>query len=179
MQRVIAINTYIFSTIYYFDQHHPISNESLQQFITFTQQEILKFLPHPIAQNRIRWYEPHSTGGLGMKDLSKQLQGRRGFYIQYMIQQQVHIHPLQMMLREYSQAVVNTLLRNLNVKKYIVHQSTISTLHNINEIIPIINCPGLFINGQITTQPYHTFYFFHNNNLNIYPYKSSPTISII
>lgn len=86
LQRVIAINTYIFSTIYYYDQHHPISNKLLQPFIKYTQQEILKFLPHPIANNRLRWYEPHSTGGMGMIDLVKQLQGRRGFYIQYMIQ---------------------------------------------------------------------------------------------
>ncbi|MHB9592081.1 RNA-directed DNA polymerase, partial [Enterobacter mori] len=79
---VLGINTYIFSTIYFMDQHDPIPTKILIPFINKVKL-IVKESIWPKIPNKNYWYIPRKQGGFGMMDLETQLKGRRSFFILY------------------------------------------------------------------------------------------------
>lgn len=78
---IFGVNTYIFSTIYFLDQHDPIPPPLLRDFINKVKQQIIKFIYPPIHVKDQLWYIPRQQGGLGLIDLEKQLLGRRAYYM--------------------------------------------------------------------------------------------------
>ncbi|GMG29450.1 unnamed protein product [Ambrosiozyma monospora] len=92
-QRVVAINTYIFSTIYFFDQHDPAPDEEIEDFVDFIKKSLSKFLPINVTHRRLQklWNIPVNKGGLGLLDLKKQVLGRRATYIYELIASPIHL----------------------------------------------------------------------------------------
>ncbi|GME70918.1 unnamed protein product [Ambrosiozyma monospora] len=75
--RTLYINTYVFSTLYYFDQHHCCPPDILTTF----KQQITKRIQPPngfkISTSKIQ--TPIWLGGFGLLDLSHQMMGRKAF----------------------------------------------------------------------------------------------------
>ncbi|TID17280.1 hypothetical protein CANINC_004011, partial [Pichia inconspicua] len=137
-QRVVAINTYIYSTIYFHDQHDPIPDEKLKDFENYVKEAIRNFLPHKIPKSRIFWHHPHSKGGLGLLNLSYQLRGRRAYYISLLFEndssvQYISAHPLTQMLRTIAQASADTIVRNLFSNRNFANQLQ-STVRDRNRL---------------------------------------------
>lgn len=162
-QRVIAVNTYIYSTIYFQDQHDPVPIDLLKDFEKFTKNAIQSFLPHKIPKSRIYWHHPHSKGGMGLLDLGKQLQGRRAYYIHLITERdnKLHFisqHPLSQILRTLAQAVTDTFIRNAYAFTNI--SSQIHSMLRDSSRIPSIEemfengIPGNMNHNRITTVHY-------------------------
>lgn len=81
--RTLGINTYIYSTIFFQDQHSPIPAQLLQRFITSIKQLLSSHIYPSFQLSRNLWYTPRQLGGLGLLDLPTQLLGRRAYFTFY------------------------------------------------------------------------------------------------
>jgi exonuclease III len=91
--RVLGMNTYVFSTIYFLEQHDPISMPLLDDFLVEIKRLLISRVePKPSGYSHL-WYIPRSQGGFGMMDLKTQLLGRRATYIQYALIPHSTPHP--------------------------------------------------------------------------------------
>lgn len=169
-QRVIGINTYIYSQIYYLDQHHPLPAEKIHKFETFVKNNITHYLPHRLSINNIDWHGLHKDGGFGLINLSKQLQGRRGYYIYITIFPQQKLpyiteHPFIYMMKHLLQAITNQLLRNTfaydEIFKHLYKQ--INQHHQFADTINFnFELMGTFNRNHIKTIPF--WYLLLSNN---------------
>ncbi|GMG33374.1 unnamed protein product [Ambrosiozyma monospora] len=113
--RVTAINTYIFSQIYFMDQHHPCSSTDLQHFIDEIINMLTRSLPHRLVNIKDILYATRKQGGLGLLDLHSQITGRRGFYLFQLVRRSSSSHPLLRMMKSLLQQLANNLVRNQTV----------------------------------------------------------------
>jgi hypothetical protein len=160
-QRVVSVNTYLYSTLFFFDQHDPIPEANIIDFEKFVKTEILKYLPKTLALNRINWHFPHRHGGMGLVDLKKQLLGRRGYFVYITTTKHeygfLHDHPLTRIISHSVQALINTTVRNhyaftcysQYVKKFILAYQAVPCQ------LPIIRIPGTVTSDFISTYPYY------------------------
>lgn len=115
-QRVVGINTYVYSTIFFHDQHDPIPSTLLAAFEKFIKQSLTKFLPHPLPSKRIDWHGLHRHGGYALLDLPTQLQGRRAYYIYLSTMNASYdfltSHPYTFLVKQLLQTMTNILVRN-------------------------------------------------------------------
>ena len=81
--RTLGMNTYIFSTLFFHDQHHPIPSQLLTNFVQDIKEVIMNQMKPSLPKKTDLWYIPRQLGGFGLLDLPTQLQGRRAYYILY------------------------------------------------------------------------------------------------
>ena len=147
---ILGINTYIFSTIYFLDQHDPIPTPILQSFINNVKSIVRNQIWPKIPTNKDYWYIPRKQGGFGMMDLETQLQGRRAFFILYMLDpsQSGAKHPyLPQLLRinlqsnllysQYINNTINTIQTQVNeaIQLNKQHPTTIQTSHHFTQYL--------------------------------------------
>ncbi|GMG27498.1 unnamed protein product [Ambrosiozyma monospora] len=135
--RVTAINTYIYSQVYFLDQHHPCAESALNDFIKQIHQMLIAHLPYQLTSINNILHAPRKQGGLGLLDLHSQLSGRRGFYIYQLVRNSNMSHPLVSMMNSMLQQLANIL---------VCHQTIDGELNDLPSISP------LPLNAHPTTQ---------------------------
>ncbi|GME71819.1 unnamed protein product [Ambrosiozyma monospora] len=86
-QRCTGVRTYIYSKLFFYDQHDPVPMIKLEIFQTEMVELIMKFLPYKMSLTRSKelLYLPIKKGGFGLMDLIQQVQGKRASYIKELL----------------------------------------------------------------------------------------------
>lgn len=172
-ERVQFVNTFVYSTLYFFDQHSPIPWDIVDHFDENIKYLLTNRLPHMTPANRIQWHTLHHQGGMGLKNLKYQLLGRRAYYIYLTLGSTTHHflknHPGILLLRAYAQLLSNAWYRNthgyrmvLNQLAYQVEQDP-SCIPTSSDVV----LPGKFYHDKIVTIPFHYLYELTNQDLYI------------
>lgn len=149
---IIGINTYIFSTLYFHDQHHLIPSPLLDNFL-YQMKELLQISVYPpLPSHCLLWYVPRSQGGFGLIDLKRQLLGRRAHYILYSAISHTtssnHPHfPIMMRIQLQMTAIASSLPKFIH--KLLFDEIDLSiqrkdTVWDPGQLNSILNSPTLF-----------------------------------
>ena len=158
-ERATAFNTYIYSTIYYFDEHHCLDNETIKSFSNYCKESLL--IGTKIPKKRVNWHAPIHKGGLNLINLEQQLKGRRAYYIGTIItdsnvNSEVENHPFTTVLKYQIQQSLDRILQLEYIKTVI--PNLVADSYNTNEAIYIQqlidNTPGIIYNNSIRTIHY-------------------------
>ncbi|GME70583.1 unnamed protein product [Ambrosiozyma monospora] len=86
-QRCTGVRTYIYSKLFFYDQHDPIPMIKLEIFQREMVDLIMKFLPYKMSLTRLKklLYVPIKKGGFGLMNLIQQVHGRRASYIKELL----------------------------------------------------------------------------------------------
>lgn len=170
---ILGINTYIFSTIYFHDQHDPIPPALLSSFIIQIKRIVTNSIWPKLPSNKNLWNIPRKQGGMGLMDLSTQLKGRRAFFILYTLdpQQSNSNHPyLSHLFRLYLQLHSSY----QQYKKNTLHQIQLLVNENINakrEDDPVPPPTSYFLPSEMisyhTISPWLNQIFEENEELNL------------
>ncbi|GME75921.1 unnamed protein product [Ambrosiozyma monospora] len=164
-QRAVAVNTYIYSTLYFFDQHDPIPDIQL----------ISLFLPYKVVNSTLQqlWHTPINKDGLGLVRLAQQVQGRRAKYIYELMtassnESPMNRHVIHDMFAIQLQVLADTFLRNeaaeREIKRRILEQfgtrpSNTLNVAEINGFILGVRLPGVAYTSGIYTTPFLIYSF--------------------
>ncbi|OWB54139.1 hypothetical protein B5S27_g5790 [[Candida] boidinii] len=164
-QRVLGIKTYIYSTLYFLDQHNPIPYIQLLQFEKDIENMTLQYLPIKSKQIKQLLYIPLSQGGFGLPQLTIQVKGRRASYIYDLITNYQNDHPLYSILYLHAQNLMNELVEQELTFPIVEQEIQLFFKENQYEITDMNNTgiydiPGKLTNQlMITTTPYHTMFY--------------------
>lgn len=154
---ILGINTYIFSTIFYRDQHDPAPSQLLSNFISDIKRLIIQSVYPKPNMKRDLWYIPRYQGELGLMDLHTQVLGRRAYYIHTTLHPEMISHPyLTKLLRLELQLVMHTgkhILSSLDRAFHIVDASITPTREQYLGPNPII-IPNAFLSQPVVTLPW-------------------------
>lgn len=158
-ERVTAFNTYIYSTIYYVDEHHCLNNESIMEFTDFCKTAILQ--GSRIPRNRVHWHALIHKGGLNLINLEQQLQGRRATYIGTILTESGNNtnaikHPFSTVLKFQLQQSLDRIIQldylQYSLTQHIIEAYEDNTRINIDQLINEV--PGVFYKKHIHTIPF-------------------------
>lgn len=174
-------NIYSFHTLF----SRPVYIQLLD-FSKTIEQLLLQYLPIYSKQMDTLLYIPLTQGGLGLPQLTIQVQGRRASYIHDMIINSKNNHPLYSILHIDAPNLMNKIVEQaftFPVLEQEIEMFLAENSHSLQEMTnsEIYDIPGkLTHQSMITTTPYHTMFypttqlkFIHTITRNITKYRQN------